>query len=71
MITIINVYVSQLPINLPVMAFLMLFMSQTAFLLPASSVYGALAVSYTHLDVYKRQADLLQFQIVWSGQRSQ
>ena len=54
MITIINVYAPQMSLNLPVMAFLMLFMSQTAFLLPASSVYGALIHSQAEI-VSKRQ----------------
>lgn len=54
MITIINVYAPQMSLNLPIMAFLMLFMSQTAFLLPASSVYGALVHSQAEI-VSKRQ----------------
>lgn len=54
MITIINVYSPQLTLNLPVMACLMLFMSQTAFLLPASSIFGALVHSQAEI-VSKRQ----------------
>ncbi len=54
MITIINVYAPQMTLNLPIMAFLMLFMSQTAFLLPASSIYGALVHSQAEI-VSKRQ----------------
>ena len=42
MITLINVYMPTLNFFLPTMAFLMLYMSQTAFMLPSASIYGAL-----------------------------
>ena len=45
MMTVASVYIGQLDLNLPLMALLMNIMSQVAFLLPASSFYGALAHS--------------------------
>ncbi len=47
MITLINVYAPTLNFFLPGMAFLMLYMAQTAFLLPSGSLYGALLHSQT------------------------
>jgi len=49
MITLINVYAPNLSLHLPSMAFLMLYLSQTAFMLPASSIYGALLHSQTSI----------------------
>lgn len=45
MMTVASLYIGQLNLNLPLMALLMNIMSQVAFLLPASSFYGALAHS--------------------------
>lgn len=45
MITVIGVFQKTMPINVPVMGFMMLFMSQIAFMLPASSFYGAVVHS--------------------------
>ena len=45
MITIISVFQKTLPVNIPVMGFMMLYMSQIAFMLPASSFYGAVVHS--------------------------
>lgn len=45
MITVIAPFAGILDLNLPIMAVLMCLMSQTAFMLPASSIYGALIYS--------------------------
>lgn len=45
MITVIAPFSAILDLNLPAMAILMCLMSQTAFMLPASSIYGALIYS--------------------------
>ena len=45
MMTVIAPYAGILDLNLPIMAVLMCLMSQTAFMLPASSIYGALIYS--------------------------
>lgn len=45
MMTVTSLYIGQLDLNLPMMALLMNIMTQIAFLLPASSFYGALAHS--------------------------
>ena len=49
MMTLIGVFQQSEPINVPVMGFVMLFMSQIAFLLPASSFYGAVIHSQAEI----------------------
>ena len=49
MMTIIGVFQQSVPINVPVMGFMMIYMSQIAFLLPASSFYGAVIHSQAEI----------------------